>query len=185
MKRALKTTSLPAGLIALTLFAALLAPSAALASWEDLLQQACGEKGRVTGTFTQAEYKKALANIPTDADQYSNCRSIIEAAQLAASTGSQATSQAEAATILDAATPAEKQAIQEAVTSSSQGKQQQTKVGDVVVDPAAFGTAATATATLNKLPLSLKIMLVLLAAGSLAALGAVLIPRVRDYYRSQ
>ena len=42
MKRALKTTSLPAGLIALTLFAALLAPSAALASWEDLLQQACG-----------------------------------------------------------------------------------------------------------------------------------------------
>jgi hypothetical protein len=55
----------------------------------------------------------------------------------------------------------------------------------VIVDPAAFGTAATATAAANKLPLSLKIMLVLLGAGSLAALGAVLIPRVRDYYRSR
>ena len=59
------------------------------------------------------------------------------------------------------------------------------KVGDVIVDPAAFGTAATATAAANKLPLPLKIMLVLLGAGSLAALGAVLIPRVRDYYRSR
>ena len=170
MKRALKTTSLPAGLIALTLFAALLAPSAALASWEDLLQQACGTKGQVTGTFTQAEYKEALANIPADADQYSNCRSILEAAQLAAATGA-------------TATPEEQQAIATAVTESSKGTK--AKVGDVIVDPAAFGTAATATAAVNKLPLSLKIMLVLLGAGSLAALGAVLIPRVRDYYRSR
>ena len=183
MKRALKTTSLPAGLIALTLFAALLAPSAALASWEDLLQQACGEKGQVTGTFTQAEYKEALANIPADADQYSNCRSIIEAAQLAAATGSNAISEAQAAEILATATPEEQQAIATAVTESSKGTK--AKVGDVIVDPAAFGTAATATAAANKLPLPLKIMLVLLGAGSLAALGAVLIPRVRDYYRSR
>ena len=111
MKRALKTTSLPAGLIALTLFAALLAPSAALASWEDLLQQACGTKGQVTGTFTQAEYKQALANIPADADQYSNCRLIIEQAQLAAATGSNALTEAQAAAILATATPEEQAAI--------------------------------------------------------------------------
>ena len=183
MKRALKTTSLPAGLIALTLFAALLAPSAALASWEDLLQQACGTKGQVTGTFTQAEYKEALANIPADADQYSNCRSILEAAQLEAASGSSAISQAQAESILASATPGEKQAIATAVNKTSSGKK--AKVGDVIVDPAAFGTAATATAAVNKLPLPLKIMLVLLGAGSLAALGAVLIPRVRDYYRSR
>ncbi|MDP4673485.1 MAG: hypothetical protein NWS55_07700 [Solirubrobacteraceae bacterium] len=183
MNRALKTTSLPAGLIALTLFAALLAPTSALASWEDLLQQACGTKGQVTGTFTQAEYKEALANIPADADQYSNCRSIIEAAQLAAAADSDAISEAQAATILAAATPAEQQAIARAVTESSEGTE--AKVGDVIVDPAAFGTAATATATLNKLPLSLKVLLVLLGLGSLTALGAVLIPRVRNYYRSR
>ena len=183
MKRSLKTTSLPAGLIALVLFSALLAPSAALASWEDLLQQACGRKGQVTGTFTQAEYKQALANIPADADQYSDCRSILESAQLAAATGSNALSQAQAATILETATPAEQQAITSAVTQASKGTK--ATVGDVVVDPAAFGTAATATAAANKLPLSLKIMLALLGAGSLAALGAVLIPRVRDYYRSR
>ena len=183
MKRSLKPTSLPAGLIALVLFSALLAPSTALASWENLLQQACGTKGQVTGTFTQAEYKEALANIPADADQYSNCRSILEAAQLAAASGSNAISQSQAATILARATPAEQQAIASAVTQASEGTK--ATVGDVVVDPAAFGTAATATAAANKLPLPLKIMLVLLGAGSLAALGAVLIPRVRDYYRSR
>ena len=183
MKRALKTTSLPAGLIALTLFAALLAPSAALASWEDLLQQACGTKGQVTGTFTQAEYKEALANIPADADQYSNCRSILEAAQLEAASRSSAISEAQAAAILATATPEEQAAIVTAVNQAAVGSK--AKVGDVIVDPAAFGTAATATAAVNKLPLSLKIMLVLLGAGSLAALGAVLIPRVRDYYRSR
>ena len=183
MKRALKTTSLPAGLIALTLFAALLAPSAALASWEDLLQQACGTKGQVTGTFTQAEYKEALANIPADADQYSNCRSILEAAQLAAATGSNAISEAQAEAILATATPQEQQAIATAVNRAAVGTT--ATVGDVVVDPAAFGTAATATAAVNKLPLSLKIMLVLLGAGSAVALGAVLIPRVRNYYASR
>ena len=183
MNRLLKTTSLPAGLIAAALCAALLAPSAALASWEDLLQQACGEKGQVTGTFTQAEYKEALANIPADADQYSNCRAIIAAAQLAAATGSNALTEAQAAAILATATPAEQQAIATAVTKSSKGSE--VKVGDVIVDPAAFGTAATATAAVNKLPLSLKIMLVLLGAGSAVALGAVLIPRVRNYYASR
>jgi len=183
MKCSPKKTSLPAGLIALTLFAALLAPSAALASWEDLLQQACGEKGQVTGTFTQAEYKEALANIPADADQYSNCRMIIEQAQLAAATGSNALTEAQAAAILATATPAEQAAIAAAVNAAAVGSK--AKVGDVIVDPAAFGTAATATAAANKLPLPLKIMLVLLGAGSLAALGAVLIPRVRDYYRSR
>jgi hypothetical protein len=183
MKRALKTTSLPAGLTALTLFAALLAPSAALASWEDLLQQACGTKGQVTGTFTQAEYKEALANIPADADQYSNCRAILEAAQLTAATGSTATSQSQADTALATATPAEQQAIATAVKQTSKGTTAQ--VGDVIVDPATFGTAATATAAVNKLPLSLKIMLVLLGAGALAAIGAVLIPRVRNYYASR
>lgn len=183
MNRSLKTTSLPASLIALTLFGALLAPTMALASWEDLLQQACGPKGQVTGTYTQAEYKQALANIPADADQYSNCRSIIEAAQLAAASGSDVVSQAQAKEILEASTPEAQQAIATAVTESSEGAE--AKVGDVIVDPADFGTAAAPTAVLNQLPLSLKIMLVLLGAGALTAIGAVLIPRVRNYYSSR
>ena len=184
MNRSLKTTSLLAGLITLTLCSTLMAPSAALASWQNLLQQACGPKGDVTGTFTQAEYRTALANIPSDADQYSNCRAILEAAQLAAATGSKATSQSQASAILATATPAEQQAIAQAVTKSVTGNPKLT-VGDVVVDPASFGTAATATAALNKLPTSLMITLALIGAGALAALGAVLIPRIRNYYRSR
>ena len=183
MKRARKTTSLLPSLLSLALFGALLTPSAALASWEELLQQACGPKGQVTGTFTQAEFKQALSNIPADADQYSNCRAIIEAAQLVDGSGSAAISDAQSTALLASANPEEQQAL--AVVVNKTSNSESAKVGDVIVDPAAFGTAATATAALNKLPLSLKIMLVLLGAGALAAIGAVLIPRVRNYYASR
>ena len=108
---------------------------------------------------------------------------IIEQAQLAAATGSNALTEAQAAAILATATPAEQAAIAAAVNAAAVGSK--AKVGDVIVDPAGFGTAATATAAADKLPLSLKIMLVLLGVGSLTALGAVLIPRVRNYYASR
>jgi hypothetical protein len=44
----------------------------------------CSYHGRLTKTYTQAQYQHALATIPTDADEYSDCRDIIRRAQLAA-----------------------------------------------------------------------------------------------------
>ncbi len=184
MDRPSKPRSLLQGLLAVSLCLMLLAPASASADYKALLQQACGAKGQVTGSFTQAEYQQALANIPADADQYSDCRAILLAAQLDAAGGSSAVSPAAAAAILATATPAEQKVISDAVTGAV-NSDPTVKVGDVVVDPSAFGTAASVSAVLNTLPLPLTITLALIGVGALAALGAALIPRVRDYYRSR
>ncbi len=184
MDRPFKPRSLLQGLLAVSLCLMLIAPASASADYKALLQQACGAKGEVTGTFTQSEYRQALANIPADADQYSDCRAILLAAQLDAAGGSSVVAPAAATAIIAAATPAEQKVISDAVTGAV-NSDPTTEVGDVVVDPAAFGTAASVSAALNTLPLPLTITLALIGVGALAALGAALIPRVRDYYRSR
>lgn len=52
-----------------------------------LLIDACRDE-HVDGHYTQAQYKKALEQLPADADEYSACREVIQRARLAAlSTG--------------------------------------------------------------------------------------------------
>ncbi len=186
MDRPFKPRSLLQGLLAVSLCLMLIAPASASAGYKALLGQACGAKGEVTGSFTQAEYQQALANIPADADQYTDCRAILLAAQLASASGSDAstTSAAGSEAILATATPQQQKAVSGAVTGAV-NSDPTAKVGDVVVDPSAFGPAASVSATFNALPLPLIITLALIGVGALAALGAALIPRVRDYYRSR
>jgi hypothetical protein len=68
-------------LLALTL----LAPAAAHADGgaQKLLIDACRDE-KVDGTYTQAEYKKALEELPADSDEYTACRQVIQDARLAA-----------------------------------------------------------------------------------------------------
>jgi hypothetical protein len=42
------------------------------------------QDGRIDGTYSQAEYQRALRGIATDLDEYSDCRAVIRRAQLAA-----------------------------------------------------------------------------------------------------
>ena len=44
----------------------------------------CQDNGVIDGTYTQAEYQKALAGLPSDLDQYTDCRDLLRRAQLAA-----------------------------------------------------------------------------------------------------
>jgi hypothetical protein len=48
-----------------------------------LLKEACNNE-RVTGHYTQAQYKKALDSLATDSDEYTACREVLERARLAA-----------------------------------------------------------------------------------------------------
>jgi hypothetical protein len=45
------------------------------------------QDGRIDGTYSQAEYRRALRNISADFDQYTDCRRVIRRAQLAAAGG--------------------------------------------------------------------------------------------------
>lgn len=44
----------------------------------------CQAHGALTHKYSQADYREALANMPADLDEYSDCRSVIETAQAAA-----------------------------------------------------------------------------------------------------
>ena len=70
-------------LVPVLLLACLITPAVAQAGYQELLKDACRDE-RVNGTYSQKDYRDALANIPADADQYTNCRDVLRAAQLAA-----------------------------------------------------------------------------------------------------
>ena len=172
--RPAKLASLLAAVAACAAFA-----TPAAANYEELLRDACGRDGKVNGTYSQEDYRKALANIPADADQYSDCRAILRAAQLAAASGEETLTPSAAGEILASATPEEQAAIEEAVKSSDGSPVQ---VGDSVVSPASYGAGREVAAGISELPTPLKAALGLLAAGALAALLTAIVPRVRDRF---
>ena len=48
-----------------------------------LLRDACSDE-HINGTYTQAEYKMALDQLPTDSDEYTGCREVLQRGRLAA-----------------------------------------------------------------------------------------------------
>jgi hypothetical protein len=61
--------------------ACLLVPAtAAHASARDVVRD-CTDNGRIDNPHSPADYKGALNNLPSDVDEYTDCRQIIEAAQ--------------------------------------------------------------------------------------------------------
>jgi hypothetical protein len=63
----------------------LLAPAVAHADSgvTKLLRDACNDE-HVDGHYTQAQYRKALDQLATDSDEYTDCRNVLERARLAA-----------------------------------------------------------------------------------------------------
>lgn len=57
-------------------------PAAAHASYRDLIRE-CVQDGAIKdpGKYSQGEYKKALRDLPTDVDEYTDCRDVISRAQ--------------------------------------------------------------------------------------------------------
>ncbi|MCW3012255.1 MAG: hypothetical protein JWO90_2659, partial [Solirubrobacterales bacterium] len=72
-------------LAVLTTLAALATPSAALADSSDVIRDC--QDGKIDGTYSQKEFSSALRNIPTDVDEYTDCRDVIRRAQLGAARG--------------------------------------------------------------------------------------------------
>jgi hypothetical protein len=72
-------------LLTALLIVCLAAPAAAHAEGgaTKLVIDACRDE-HIDGTYTQAEYKKALEQIPSDSDEYTACRDVLERGRLAA-----------------------------------------------------------------------------------------------------
>ena len=72
-------------LLTALIIACLAAPAAAAADSgaTKLVIDACRDE-HIDGTYTQAQYKKALEQIPSDSDEYTGCREVLQRGRLAA-----------------------------------------------------------------------------------------------------
>ncbi len=85
-------------------FLALPIPTALGAGGGAAAVQDC-QDGKIDGTYTAAEYREALASIPTDVDEYTDCRAVLRAAQLRAAGAPASASSARTATAPGAVAP--------------------------------------------------------------------------------
>lgn len=176
--------------------ACLAAPAAANAdsAVNKLLTDACKDE-HIDGHYTQAQYKKALEQLPTDADEYTACRDVLQRGRLAAlgsgkknntsssnngnaggggggttgggggSTGSSGSSGAPAADPVASATPAQKKALAQAGQNAKA-----VNVGGKLVQPGELGLGAISGSG-HSVPTPLAALMVLLAAGALGGGG--------------
>jgi len=165
----------------------LLVPSVAHASYQELLKDACRD-GKVNGTYSQKDYRDALANLPSDALQYTNCQDVLLAAQRAAAAAQSGGGGAGSGSTfvpatggdpLATATPAERAAVTKAVKQAARQAQAPVTVGGKVLDPSSLGAGRPVSASISDLPTSLLVALGLLSVAVLVAIALVIVPRVR------
>jgi hypothetical protein len=178
---------------ALALLLAFAAPSLAQASTEALFKD-CAD-GTLDGRYSQKVYAEAMANLPADLDEYSDCRSQIQRARLGGGkssnsgagggtnaggggaistgtggptgggTGDPSAPAAPTVNPLDTATPAERASFKKAITAGDAP----VEVDGRPIDPGALGGAKTNGVA--DLPAPLLALLALLAIGGLSAAG--------------
>lgn len=158
----------------------LLAPAAAAASGNTVIRD-CTDDGRLGKRYSQKDYRDALANLPTDVDEYTDCRDVIRRAQLGAAgggagsggSGPGASGSAAADDPLATATPQERAAV---AAAAKAGGSTVRLTGGASVTPGAAGLAARAAR--SDLPTPLVVVLALLGAAALAGGGLAIRARV-------
>jgi hypothetical protein len=143
----------------------LLAPAAAQADGGAAVIHDCSDHGRITGHYTQKQYAQALAELPADINEYSDCEALIRRAQLAAAGGhSGGGGGASPSNALSTANRSERAALRAAVQAGSHPFD----IGGRLVRP---GVVAVRSSVFNALPTPLLIALAALLAAALGAAG--------------
>ena len=169
----MRCRSSAAAAVALSL---LLPVTPAFASGADVIRD-CNDHGHLTKTYSQKEYRQALAQMPADIRQYTDCEGIIKHAQLgeppttdeAANTGNPFGS---------ASPDVVAQAQKDIEVAKKTGNSPQTIAGDVVYPGALSYTKVAAAA--SDLPTPLLVLVALIAAAGLAVLLPKLLRRRGD-----
>ena len=144
-------------------------PAANAASTTQILRD-CADDGVLQGDYKPAELRKARQNIPTDTDEYTDCRDVLARAAAAGVAGSGSSSggtggSSENAPLESPNTPEGKEAIGKA---AGEGAPDPIRLGGRAVVPGSAGLASDAVR--NDLPTPLIVVLALLGAAALATL---------------
>jgi hypothetical protein len=175
-------------LLTLTALLMLIVPATAARAdggYQQLLIEAC-KYGHITHHYSQATYRKALASLPTDANEYTDCYDVLRRGQLAAAGGHSGGgagggaaggtgggSVPPGASPLASATPAEKRALTRATAHGASP----VSIAGEVVKPGRVNLAGLTGS--HGLPTSLLVAFVLLALGGVGTAVATVITRVR------
>jgi hypothetical protein len=160
----------------------LLLPAASWASGDAVIKD-CTDDGVIQGKHSQKDYRDALANLPTDIDEYTDCRSVIKRAQVGGTGGSGGaggggtTGSNPGATgdPLSTATPGERAAV---AAATAGGASNPIRIGGKLVQPGKLGFGGLGSPT--TLPNSLIAVLVALAIAAAAAAGTYVRNRVLE-----
>lgn len=136
----------------------------------------CVNNGAITRHFSQQALSQALAEMPAAVTEYSNCADLIRQAELAGAGGRGGSGGgAGGGNVAPAAsfTPGERAALTAAHRAGGAGVQ----IGGAIVRPGVVHVGIASA--VNDLPTSLLVLLALLGAGAVLALGRLVFTRVR------
>jgi hypothetical protein len=129
--------------------------------------------GQSLAGFSQQDYRKALQELPTEVEEYSDCANLIRRAQLASASGAGSG----AAPALIPLTPAERSTLKRALKAAIP-----VQVGGQVVSPGVVN--ANIASALSSLPDPLLALLAFLLACALLLAGGAIRNRVRSHRSS-
>jgi hypothetical protein len=140
----------------------------------------CSLDGKLDKQYSNGELRKALDNLPTDVDEYTNCREIISGAVTGRSDkgGGRPTAGADGSALPpeESAARAEDGEDLAAITGDPEGNPPSVKVGDERVEPGSNGLFDLASAS-NDMPVPLLVALIALALVALS--GGLVVMRER------
>jgi hypothetical protein len=172
-------------LLMLALIAAV-APSPAFAGSREQILRDC-QDGHIDGKYSQKEYADALANIPTDVDEYTDCRDVIRRSQLSSAGGNDSQGGSGAARGGGTSGGADGRVSRDPLATASRHERDAVErkrseadkpvaVGGRLVQPGSLGYDTGGS--VSEIPTPLLIALILLGAGAVAAGGMWLRTRV-------
>jgi hypothetical protein len=163
----------------LTLAVCLAAPANALAGGGQQLVNDCTDNGRIDGKYSAGDYKNALNNIPTDVDEYTDCRDIIRQSQLSNTGKGPERKTAFAPTQTQPTGPAAPSEVKQIAKQRARfGKGQPVRIGGAAIKPGSLSRQAGSAgfgSTKNDLPVPVIVLLV--ALGILTIAGTALFGR--------
>ena len=130
--------------------------------------------GQSLAGFTQQDYSKALQELPTEVEEYSDCANLIRRAQLASASGGAGSGAAAAVIPL---TPAERSTLKRALKAATP-----VQIGGQVVSQGVVN--ANIASALSSLPDPLLALLAFLLACALLLAGGAIRNRVRSHRSS-
>lgn len=136
----------------------LLVPLPALAGSGDVIRD-CSEDGSLDGNYSQGELSGALDNLPSDIDEYTDCRTVIRRAQLAGAKGKGKGSPTGVIARVDHSAPVNS-TEQRHIDEATRGRSEPVEIAGQTIRPGATGAALAASGLGTDLPTDVLVALI-------------------------